>query len=147
MKRTLSKTTSALVFFSLTLILSITGVFVMVSIYHPTYAVYATKLEDKPSNYFVLNNPDRYLLDAILNEHSSFFNSLDYTQIDELTNNHGTYNIEYNDDYYAIVMLYGDYFPPFMLPQALLAGIIISTIAMVIICLFKAIKYNKKIKK
>ena len=147
MLRKLSKTNFALLFFTLMLLMSIIGMFMMVSIYHPTYAVYATKLGDKPSNYFVLDNPDKYVLEAMSNQHSSTFNSLDYTQIDELTENYGTHNIEYNGTKYAIGILYGDKFPPFMLPQGLLAGIIISTTAIVIICLFKAAKYFKRFKK
>ena len=143
MPRKLSTTTLVLILFTLTLILSIAGIFVIVSIFHPTYAVYATKLNDKPSSYFIFNNPDKYVLEAISNEHSSTFNSLDYTQIDELTNNYGTNNIEYNSKYYSTAMLYGDKFPPFMLPQALLAGIIISITAIAIISSYKIAKYIK----
>jgi len=62
----------------------------MTSIYHPTYSIDATKLNDKPSNYFVLDNPDRYVLEAISNQHSNVFDSLDFTQIDELTDDYGT---------------------------------------------------------
>ena len=133
-----------MIFFALTLILSIVGIFAMVSIYHPTYAVYATKLNDKPTNYFVLNESDRYVLEAISMEHSRVFNSLDFTQIDELTNNYRTNNIEYKSNYYSIAILYGDSFPPFMLPQALLAGIAVSTSAIVIITSCKIAKYIKK---
>jgi hypothetical protein len=38
----------------------------MASIYHSTYAIDAAKLNDTPSNYFVLNTSDRYVLLAIL---------------------------------------------------------------------------------
>jgi hypothetical protein len=142
--RKLSTTTLVLILFTLTLILSIAGIFVIVSIFHPTYAVYATKLNDKPSSYFIFNNPDKYVLEAISNEHSSFFNSLDYTQIDELTDDYGTNNIEYNSTYYAIGMICGDKFPPFMLPQILFAGVVVSVTAIAIICLSKTAKYINK---
>jgi hypothetical protein len=115
--------------------LSLSGIVIVPSVYHPSYAVYATKLSDKPGSYFVLNNPDRYVLESISNQHSSVFNSLDDTQIDELTEYYGTNNIDYNGTYYQIAMLYGDKFPPFMLVPALLAGIVISILAIVIICL------------
>jgi hypothetical protein len=133
--RKLSKTNIALTFFILILGLSLSGIVIVPSVYHPTYAVYATKLSDKPSSYFVLNNPDRYVLESMSNQHSSVFNSLDETQIDELTEYYGTNNIEYNGTYYQIAMLYGDNFPPFLLLPALLAGIVISILAIVIIWL------------
>lgn len=143
LKRKISKTTLALVFFALALILSIAGMFVMVSIYHPTYAIYATKYNDKPTTYFAIDSPDRYVLEAISNGHSSIFNSLDCTQIDELTKEYLSWNVEYHSNYYSISILYGDNFPPFMLPQVLLAGIVVSITAIVIISFYKAAKYLK----
>ena len=144
MKEKLSKTTLALIFFTLTLILSIVGMFTMVSIYHPTYAIYATKLGDKPSNYFVLNNPDKHVLEAISNQHSSVFNSLDETQIDEVTGDYGVNVIEYNGAYYETAILFGDNFPPFMLPQVLVVGIGVSATAIAVVGVFKIAKYTKK---
>ena len=146
MTRKLSKAVGALVFFTLTLLLSILGMFLMTSMYHPTYAIYAEKLIEKPSNYFVLDKPDRYVLEAISNQHSSIFNSLDSTKIDELTDNHETPNIEYNGSYYGIAMSYGDSFPPFGLPILLLGGIAVSITAIMIISSYKTVDYikNKK---
>ena len=143
MKRRLTKQNLALVFFTLTLILSIVGMFLMVSIYHPSYAIYATKLNHKPSSCFVLNNPDKHVLEAISNQHSSFFSSLDETQIDEVTGNYGVNVIEYNGAYYETAILFGDNFPPFLLPQILLSGIIASTVAIAAISLHITTKYIK----
>jgi hypothetical protein len=116
----------------------------MQSVYHPSYAIYASKLEDKPSGYSVLNNPDKYFLEAITNQHSSFFDSLDKTQIDEVTGNYGVNVIEYNGAYYETAIMFGDNFPPFMLPQTLLAGIVVSAVALGVISSFKIAIYVKR---
>jgi hypothetical protein len=144
MLRKLSVTSYALLFFTLTLILSTVGMFAMFSTYHPSYVIYATKYSDKPTSYIAIYNPDRYVLEAISSGHSSVFNSLDSTQIDELTSDNLTWNIEYNGSYYGISILYGDNFPPFMLPQMLLGGIGVSGVAIAVICSYKAAIYIKR---
>ena len=135
--RKLPKTNIVLACFTLMLVLSVYGIVMLPSVYHPSYSIYATKLNDKPSTYFVLDNPDKYFLESISRNYSSVFNSLDDTKVDELRNNYGTNNIEYNGTYYEISIAVGDNFPPFMLQQALLAVIVISVLAIVIISVIK----------
>jgi hypothetical protein len=60
MKRKLSKSTWALVFFTLILVLSIAGIFMMISNYGPSYRVVVTgTLNYEPERYVLLENPDR----------------------------------------------------------------------------------------
>lgn len=67
MLRNLSKTNLVLGFFLVILLLSIYAQIDMQSRYHPSYVIYANKLDEKPTNYFTLSNPDRYVLEAIHN--------------------------------------------------------------------------------
>jgi len=151
-KRKLSKSTLALVFFTLTLVLSIAGMSMMVSIYHPSYAVVATsKTTIEPERYVLLENPDKYTLQAINSARgdSSIFTSYDDTNIDELNQanakqfGYKDFYYKYNNTYYQLALLHGDNFPPFLLPQILLAGIIASIVAIVIIGFYKIAKYAK----
>ena len=141
MKR--STTNIALVCFTLVLVLSVYGTVMLPSAYHPTYSIYATKLKDKPTNYFALDKPDKYFLEAIAKNYSSVFNTLDDTQIDELVSEYATDNVQYNGTYYSVAIAIGDNFPPFMLPQALLGGIVISISAIIIVSVWKAAKHFK----
>lgn len=154
MKRKLSKTALALVFFTLTLILSVAGIFMMVSTYHPSYRVVATsKLNYEPERYVLLENPDRYTLQAIDNGDSVDFYSYDDTNIDELNQANiaqfgfTDFYYKYNNSYYSIGIAIGDNIPPFGLPLLLLAGIIVSMTVIVIITSYKTVKYvrNRKV--
>ena len=144
MKGKVSKTNILLAVFTLTLALSVYETIMLPSVYLPSYAIIATKIDYKPSNYFVLNNPDKYVLEAISNQQSSVFRSLDETQIDELTGNYLTNKVEYKGTYYEISIIFGDNFLPFMLPQILLAGIAISATGITVISFYKIAKYIKK---
>jgi hypothetical protein len=141
--RKLSKTNLALVFFTLVLVLSVCGLVEMQSIYHPSYAVYADKLGEKPSNYFVLENPDRYIIEAISSQSYVYIGSPEDTQIDELITAHGISNVEYNSTYYQVGFLFGDNFPPAYLPLMLLAGILISASSIAVIASLKATNYMR----
>ena len=67
------------------------------------------ELSEKPEAYFVLENPDSYVLEAISNlgkpVYLNFFNK---TQIDEMIEANGTSNIEYNGRYYGVGLLFSD---------------------------------------
>jgi hypothetical protein len=155
-ERNLSRTSLALFFFSLILILSVVGMFLMVSIYHPSYAVVATsKTNIEPERYVVLENPDKYTLEAINSPSgdSSIFTSYDDTNIDDLNQanaqqfDYKDFYYKYDNTYYKFALLIGDKFPPFMLPQILLAGIVVSAAAITVIGLSKAAKYIIKTRK
>ncbi len=140
----------ALTIFSLMLILSVTGWVVMVSTYGPRYSVATTdKIDYVPERYVLLENPDKYTLQAIKYGYSDTFTSFDDTNIDELNQqnakqfNYNDFYYKYNNTYYKLAITYGDKFPPFLLPQILLAGIIASLIAIVLISFYKTAKYLK----
>ena len=106
----------------------------MQSTYHPSYWVKADKLEQKPANYFSLPNPDKYVLEAIQKPDKGIaISSPNVTKIDEIAADHNTNNIEYNGEYYRVGIIVGDNFPPFMLPQMIIAVIAISILAIVIL--------------
>ena len=154
MKRKLSKTILALVFFTLTLILSIAGMLVLGSIYHPTYSIYAQKINYTPERYVLLENPDSYTLEAINNGWSKAFLSWGATNFDEkyyqtydkfnTNSSYSPFYFEYNNSYYGMSLVFGDNFPPYMLPQIIFAGIIVSIGAIVIIGSYKTVKYVRK---
>jgi hypothetical protein len=144
MARKLSITNLALVLFITMLCLCIYTQFNMQSKYQPSYAINAEKLDQKPTSYFPLANPDNHVRDAINSGGYVDFRSLDETPIDELTQHHGTNNIEYNGTFYQVGIVAKERFPPSALSPILLAGIVISISALVSIGLFKASKFHRK---
>jgi len=121
------------------------ALFEMQSIYHPEYALYATKLDEKPLKYFVLDNPDSYVLEAMLNPRRYVsINSPEDTQIDDMEANYGTNNVEFNNSYYEVDFTVGDKFPPAGLPLIIMASLVFSAISVLIICLFKIAQHLKK---
>ncbi|MGD0645939.1 MAG: hypothetical protein ABSA75_13615 [Candidatus Bathyarchaeia archaeon] len=101
MSRKLSGTNLALVFFTLTLVLSTVGMIEIQSIYHSSYVIYVSKLSEKPNNYFVLENPDRYVLEAMSTQNYVHIGSPQETQLDELLSAHRGSSLEYNGTYYS----------------------------------------------
>ncbi len=75
--------------------------------------LYVKELVEKPTTFFVLENPDSYILEAISNlEEPVYLHYFNNTQIDEMITANGTNNIEYNDHYYNVALLYSDpYYP------------------------------------
>jgi hypothetical protein len=116
----------------------------MQSKYYPSYAINAQKLDQKPTSYFPLANPDTYVHEAINSRGYVDFRSLDETSIDELTQHHGTNNIEYNGTYYKVGIVAEERFPPSSLPPIILAGIVISISAIVSIGIFKITRFHRK---
>ena len=110
--------------------------------YHPTYAIQAERLTEKPDTYFYLENPDAYVSQAISNpQEFVILNSFDDTKIDELVEEHNTSNVQVDDNYYQIGIIYGDNFPSmteYYLYWISLAALPLSIIASIVIVLFKA---------
>ncbi len=101
MNRKVSKTKLAFVLFVITLVSTLSAVFYMQSYYHSSYVIYASKLSEKPTHYFVLENPDAYLLEAMSSQNFVTIGSPEDTQIDDLLTALATSYFEYNGDYYG----------------------------------------------
>ncbi len=146
MARKLSKANIALIFFTAILLLSVYAQIqyqTRWSDIEPSYAIDADKLTEKPVKYFVLSNPDHYVLKVIDGEESYVIVRYDDTQIDELVIQYGTNNIEYNGSYYTIGIAFVDAFPTPTLPH-ILAGFVVSILGIVAISIFKVIKHFKQ---
>lgn len=101
--------------------------------YYPSYSIVSDRLNGKPSNFFILETPDKYFLESLSKNYSSRFLSLQETQIDELTISYNTNNLEFNGVYYRVYVSVGDNFPPIWLIPLLLLGISLSIPAIVIL--------------
>ncbi len=118
------------------------------SIFHPEYDLYATKLDEKPQKYFILADPDSYVLEAILNPGKYVpINSPEDTQIDDMEMIYGTNNVEFNSNYYEVGLIVGDAFPPAGLPLIIWASLIFSATSILTICLIEMTRHLKKMKK
>jgi hypothetical protein len=143
MTRKLSIAKIALVLFIIILFLSIYALMDMQSRYRPSYFIDADKLNEQPTKYFSLANPDKYVIEAINTQSYVHINSLDDTQIDELTNQHGTNNVLYKGNYYRVSVVIGDSFPPFMLLELIIAGIALSITVILILSVILLARYLK----
>jgi hypothetical protein len=143
----LCKANIALIFFTAILLLSVYAQIQyqtqMWSDTEPFYAIDANKLTEKPEKFFVLSNPDQYVLKVIDGEERYVYVHYDDTQIDELTRQYGTNNIEYNSSYYTIGIAFVDAFPPTTLPY-ILAGFVVSILAIIVLSIFQVIKHFKQ---
>ena len=146
MTKKLSKANMALIFFLAILLLSvyaqITFKASIPSNYYPQYYVRAESLTVEPEKYFILTNPDQYVLRAI-NGEDVVVRQID-TQILDLERQYGTSNVVYNGSYYAIWIAFVDAFPPPTLPH-IIAGFVISIIGIAVIAIFQVTKYFKPI--
>ena len=119
--------------------------------YHPTYLIQAERLSQQPETYFILENPDAIVSQAISNpEEYVTINSLEDTQIDELIGEHNTNNVQTNDSFYQIGIVFGDSFPSLFESYLYLVSLVtlpISIIALVAVVLFKAISRFLSIEK
>ena len=125
--------------FSVILILSLFGIIVamFINLYNSreTSFLVATKLEQKPDRYFLLENPDNYVLQAI-NENKPV--SFGTSKIFELISMHNTPNVEYENEYYNVGILMVD---PYMLPVTpFVIGVLLSSVRIGVI------KYSKTAK-
>jgi hypothetical protein len=97
-------------FFLFTVSLCIASILVFTGIYLAQQAGYgsaleAYKLQDKPEQYFVLDNPDQYVMKALSYPNSVVFIDLDKTQIDDIIQSRGTNNFVFEGSYYKIQFL------------------------------------------
>ena len=109
--------------------------------YYPTYLIQAERLSQQPDTYFVLENPDAIVSQAISNPEEYVMYSLEDTQIDELIDEHNTSNIKVNDSYYWIGIVAGDNFPSLFESHLYLISLVtlpFSIIALIAMVLFKA---------
>ncbi len=133
-----------LIAFTLMIIVSVVGTIIAVNYVGSGYAISAHKLSDKPYNYSILNNPDKYILQAIANNHSSVFKSLDLTQYDELQDEQGDrgfVNIDYNSSYYKLGLVMVDSFSPVLL---LLGVLLFSLVGVVVLGSIKIAQYDNR---
>jgi hypothetical protein len=141
MERKLSRVNIALMFFIAVLLLCVYAQIAnqadMQSKYYPQYYIHSESLTAKPDKYFILSNPDQYVLRAI-NGESVFVRQID-TQIYNLEMQYDTSNVEYNSSYYAIWIAFVDSFPPATSPY-ILAGFAISVLGIVVIAIFHLTK-------
>jgi hypothetical protein len=131
MVKRLSERRFAFLFFSLALFISIFGIIVMQSVYHSSYTIYASRLIEKPSRYFVLENPDVYVLKAMSSQDFVSIGSPEDTQIDDLINSKETSYFEYNGTYYGAGFNFETKYPPTIPFLLVLAGAIISASSLV----------------
>lgn len=102
-------------------------------------AISATILEEKPSTYFVIEDPDSYFLKAVDNEGEPIFLGLfGETNIDELTTFYNTNNVSYLDEFYVVCSFSVDAFS--IGPCLLQAAIIGCTLLIAYWLISKALK-------
>jgi len=133
MTRRLSETHFALIFFTLTLFVSLYGIIAMQSIYHSSYIIYASQLSKKPNYYFVLENPDVYVLKAMSSQDYVIIGSPEDTQIDDLIRAKETSYFEYNGTYYGAGFGFETKYPPAIPFLLILAGAVVSASSIVAI--------------
>ena len=131
----MKKTTFLLIFFAITLVLSLVGcIFALIINFwnEQTTWLIATKLEQRPETSFLLENPDRYVLQAIDNPDTpvKIVRFLDHTEIFDLMSLKNTTSVEYNDSYYQFIVQLVDYY---LIPLGpFLIGAFVSSVAIVI---------------
>jgi hypothetical protein len=112
----------------------------------PSPVMVAEQLSNKPEEYFVVTNADPVLLQAISHLGESVrFNSLDETEIDDLINQYGTSNLEYQNNYYWVGMPIGE--PLQIYSQILwmsLFGLVVSTTLLISLAILKGSGYFRK---
>ena len=106
----------------------------------------AEKLEDKPEKYFVVTNADPVLLQAISHPGEPVpLHSSDETEIDDLIGQYGTNNMEYQNNYYSVVILMVEpsriYIDVFWMS---LFGFVLSTILLISLAILKGVSYVRK---
>ena len=109
-------------------------------------AMIAEKLFDKPEEYFVVTNADATLLQAISNSGDYVsFHLLDETQMDELIGQHGTSNIEYQNNYYNIRILFVEPSPIYAEEFWIsIFGFAASSVILVFYAIFKGLSQMRK---
>jgi len=108
----------------------------------------ADELTEKPQSYYILDNPDSYVLEAIHNRHAFVgqANNSQIFQIMQTYSNGRSVNIEYNNRYYGIGKGYADAAPPWerVLEPLLTLSWIVWAIAATITTIALIIKKKQK---
>jgi len=74
--------------------------------FHFGPVLWAERLSEKPAEYIVVTDPDPYLLEALSKpETEVFIGYWENTNIDELVMAYDTNNVEYNGNYYEVIMM------------------------------------------
>lgn len=133
MRKRLSETNFALIFFTLTLVVSLGGLIGMQSIYHSSYIIYVSQLSEKPNCYFVLENPDAHVLKAMASQDYVSIGSPEETQIDDLIRAKETSYLEYNGTYYAAGFGFETKYPPAIPFLLILTGVVASASSIVVV--------------
>jgi len=141
MRKKLSETNLALIFFILMLVVSIGGMIELQSVYHSSYTIYASKLSEKPSNYYVIENPDKYVLEAMSTQNYVNIGSPQDTQLNELVWSQHVSYLEYNGTYYSVGCLFDTKSIPAILTVEAFLGIVLSASAIAIVASMKTITH------
>ena len=109
-------------------------------------ALVTEKLASKPEEYFVLTDADPALLQAISHPGETVpLHLLDETEIDDLMEQHGTNNIEYQNNYYSVGILFvepsGIYRDLFLMS---LVGFVVSAAFLISLAISKGSGYVRK---
>jgi len=113
----------------------------------PSLDMVADKLENKPEEFFVVTDADPILLQAISHLGEPIrFSSMDETRIDDLTDKHGTNDMEYQNSYYRVRIAVGDRVTLLgsILMWISLIGLVISTILLISLAIFKGLGHVRK---
>lgn len=128
------------------IILCATYIIVLPHIAALKLAMVAEKLSNKPREYFVVTDADPVLLQAISHRGElTYFSSLDETEIDDLTGQHGTSNVEYQNNYYSAGIL--SVHPPEIYVQVFwisLLGLVVSTTLLATLTIRKGLGWRRR---
>ena len=128
----LCKSKLSVIMIGLVFVLSAFSLLYIFSEFGPVYFIEATKLDEEPEKYFLLNNPDFYDIQPIFNSRIGIEIDVDvFSEIMEMQNNFGTKNVKYFNNYYEIQMVLGDKFPPYSLLWLRITCLFLSEILMI----------------
>ncbi len=131
----------AMVIFSLALVTNLVGGPYIA--YSVSYVV-AEKLPEKPDAYFVLENPESYLLQTMTSLDWVKVNSSQFTQINEMKTAHNTSHVEFNGNYYTIQLVLADGLRPNEQWNIAVAILIFLAVSLLAISFFKVGKHFVK---
>ncbi|HVO36661.1 MAG TPA: hypothetical protein VMT01_00635 [Candidatus Acidoferrum sp.] len=139
----LSGTHFALIFFALTLCISVYGINEMQSIYRQSYVIYVSKVSETPNHYFVLENPDVYVLKAISSQDYVNIQSPEDTKIDDLIRTEETSYLKYNGTYYVAGCFFENASPPAVPLFLITAGTVLSALSIIITATLKTVPQTR----
>ena len=113
------------------------------STYSSSYKIYMQKLDVKPENYFVLQNPDAYVLKAISTQNYVNVGSPNNTQLYDLLIAHPGDYVEYNGTFYSAGYSFKTDSPPANSLLIIIAEMAICASAIGVIASLKTVAYMK----